>query len=182
MSDTVLWGVAAGVLLCWAVGAYNRLVRARSQVLQAFGALALQLRRFVGLAQGCVAQAQLEQAALASEELAGARAGLEAAAVQFSASLAIAKAKPFDAEAVAALGAARGVLLMAWQRVSEAALAHEPPVPLPEVQLEWTQLLLQVQPVQEELRQAVQHYNHAVSQFPAQLLAWLFGFRAARPL
>lgn len=179
MSDSILLIVLGAVLIFWAVGAYNRLVRLRSQSLQAFGALDAQLRRHLGLAQ-TAAQAAFVQGK--AQEAASPAAGLDAAASQCLASLAAARAKPLDADAMAALAAARGVLDMAWRRftherdgLAEAALPER-------LQHEWEHVVLQVLAAAQEFNQSVQQYNDAVQQFPALLLAWLFGFRAARPL
>ena len=49
-------------------------------------------------------------------------------------------------------------------------------------EVEWNHLVLQVAAAAEEFNQTVQHYNDAVRQFPAVLLAWLFGFKPGRGL
>ncbi|HSV50732.1 MAG TPA: LemA family protein [Burkholderiaceae bacterium] len=177
MSDSLIMLLMVALLVFWTVGAYNRLVRLRSQALQAFGALAVQLRRHIALAQSSAAAATK-----ATQAPGTAPAGLEAAATQCLASLNAAKAKPLDPESIAALAAARGILVMAWQRLASAP--HDlGGAPLPEsLRAEWDHLVLQVMGAVEEFNQSVQRYNAAVGQFPALLLAWLFGFRAARPL
>jgi LemA protein len=183
MSDSLIALVVAALLLFWAVGAYNRLVRLRSQALQAFGALAVQLRRHIALAQSCASAAAAHTGNTPGHEAPGsAPAGLEAAATQYLASVTAAKAKPLEPDAIAALASARGILAMAWQR-----MANEPHdlagAPLPEsLRAEWEQIVLQVASAADEFNQTVVRYNEAVGQFPALLLAWLFGFRAARPL
>jgi LemA protein len=179
MSDSLLLIVAGAVLVFWAVGAYNRLVRLRSQSLQAFGALDAQLRRHIGMAQTAAQGAFVQGGA---QDAASPAAGLDAAASQCLASLAAARTKPLDADAMAALAAARGVLDMAWRRFT-----HEPggaaDAALPErLQVDWEHVVLQVHAAAQEFNQSVQQYNDAVQQFPALLLAWLFGFRTARPL
>lgn len=180
MSDSIVAIAIAAVLLFWTVGAYNRLVRLRSQALQAFGALDAQLRRHIALAQSA-AQASFVHGG--AHDASTPAAGLDAAASQYLASLAAAKAKPLDAEAIAALAAARGVLHMAWQRFAHAPRdAVQGPAITEKTEHEWNHLVLQVAAAVEEFNQMVRHYNEAVRQFPALLLAWLFGFRAARPL
>lgn len=180
MSDSLILMVFAAVLVFWTVGAYNRLVRLRSQALQAFGALAVQLRRHIALATQAAGVSP--DVSNVSEAPGTATAGLEAAASQCLASLNAAKAKPLDPAAIAALAAARGVLAMAWQRLASAP--HDlGGAPLPEsLHAEWEQVLQQVTSAAGEFNQSVRRYNAAVGQFPALLLAWLFGFRAARPL
>lgn len=181
MSDSLILLALVAVVLFWTVGAYNRLVRLRSQALQAFGALAVHLRRVISLAQSSAGAAS-QRAISPGEAPATAAAGLDASATQCLASLQAAKARPLDAETMAALAAARGVLAQAWQRLVDAPedLAG---ASLPEsLRGEWEQIGQQVSSAAEEFNHAVQRYNEAVGQFPALVLAWLFGFRAARPL
>lgn len=189
MQDAVIWGAIAAVLLCWAVGAYNRLVRLRAQALQAFGGLAVQLSRCIALAQSCVPGAGDADGASADGEAAPAPVvdfedtaspwtSLHGAVSQYAASLAAAKARPLDAATMGALAAAQGVMAMTWQR-----MASLPGGEITErAQAEWRQLTTQVTYATDEFNQAVQRYNLAVSQFPALLLAWVFGLRRARPL
>jgi LemA protein len=189
MSDSLIVIALVAVLLFWTVGAYNRLVRLRSQALQAFGALAVHLRRVISLAQSSASAATRRERPAADaggaeplDAMGTAAAGLDASATQCLASLQAAKARPLDAEAIAALAAARGVLAQAWKRLSE-----EPEdlagAPLPEsLGSEWEQIGQQVAGAADEFNQAVQRYNEAVGQFPALVLAWVFGFRVARPL
>ena len=50
-TSPVFWGLCA-LMLFWAVGAYNRLVRLRSAVVQAFGGLDAQFFKVAGLRLG----------------------------------------------------------------------------------------------------------------------------------
>ena len=72
---------------------------------------------------------------------------------------------------------------MAWER-AERDDAHDLAGPrLPDtVLLRRAQLLLQAHAATETFNNAVARYNEAIAQFPAVLLAWLFGFMPARPL
>jgi LemA protein len=108
-------------------------------------------------------------------------AGLHGAAAQFSASLAAARAKPLEPEGIAALSAAYDVLVMAWER-AERDDAHDLAGPrLPEtVTLRRAHLGMQTHAATEQFNLAVTRYNEAIGQFPAMLLAWLFGFRPGR--
>ena len=44
------------------------------------------------------------------------------------------------------------------------------------------QLVLQIQAAANTFNAAVTRYNQAIAQFPAVLLAWVFGFKPGRPL
>ena len=177
----VPWVVAA-VAVFWAVGAYNRMVRLRSDANMAFAALESELSRQVKLVHECVPPEE-EQA---QSQFTGGSAfwgGLQGAAAQLSASLQSARARPLDPERIAALGAAQEILSMAWDR-AERDDAHDLAGPrLPEnFSSEREQLVRMAQAATEHFNQAVASYNAAIGQFPAILLAWLFGFHPARGL
>ena len=174
--------VAAAVLVFWMVGAYNRLVRLRSDANAAFAALETELSRQVQLVHACVPP----EDEWAPSQFAGGSAfwgGLQGAAAQLAASLASAKARPLDPDRIAALGAAQEVLSMAWDR-AERDDAHDLAGPrLPDdLNSERVQLVRTAQAATEHFNQAVGNYNAAIAQFPAVLLARLFGFQPARGL
>ncbi|WP_249931284.1 LemA family protein [Ramlibacter sp. 2FC] len=185
MSSLLSWALLA-VAFFWAVGAYNRLVRLRAQVGQAFAALDAQLVRQLVWVQGSLPPALRgaapAQPARADDAVGAAWASLQAASEQFAHSLAAARARPLDAAALAALSAARGVLETSWQRVW--TLGEDPDgLALPEPMLgQHEQLLALALPLCEAFNGAVRGYNEAVVQFPAVLLARLFGFRQAGTL
>lgn len=172
--------ISLALLLFWAVGAYNRLVRLRSAAIQAFGALDTHLLRFVALLGEYANTRNASDLPPADPHHA-----LQAATTQYGASLAVLRAQPLDAAAAGALVAARLVLDTAWQGVvHEAARLNEgvaPPTLANWVQ-QREQLLLQLAPAAQQFADTVARYNQAIGQFPAQLLAWLFGFRKAQAL
>ena len=51
MDEFVILWIAVALIVFWAVGAYNRLVRLRSQTVQAFAAVNEQLSKYVALAR-----------------------------------------------------------------------------------------------------------------------------------
>lgn len=184
-SSFVLWP-GLGVLLFWSVGAYNRMMRLRSAARQAFAALDARLLEQLQLLQSCLPASMnaslLTQPGELLDDVALLWIGLRSAAAQLAASLAAARARPLDPRAMAALAAARGVLDATWQRMQLTAL-DPAGAPLPEtVQPQWEQGALHVRAAAEAFNQAVAHYNAAIAQFPALLLARVFGFKAARPL
>ncbi len=175
MSISVAIWVVWAVVLFWAVGAYNRLVRLRSQAIAAFTPLEMQFTQYVTLVQGSFALPT-------DVEEAGSRAGVLAAARQFESSLKAARLHPLDALAMRALQTAHETLFMSWERLRE-----EPPdlagEPLPAVlQQQWENIALQAANARDEFNRQVQAYNEAIVQFPAHLLAWLFGFRPAHTI
>jgi LemA protein len=180
-SSFLPWLIAAFAVF-WSVGAYNRLVRLRADANAAFAALESELHKQVQLVHGCVPPEEEQQ----QSQFTGGSAfwgGLQGAAAQLSASLAAAKSKPLDPERIAALGAAQEILSMAWDR-AERDDAHDLAGPrLPDnFSGERAQLVHLTHAATEHFNQAVGRYNEAIAQFPAALLAWLFGFQPGRGL
>lgn len=182
MTSSILPWVVAAVALFWAVGAYNRLVRLRSEAKVAFAALESELQKQVQLVLACIPPEEDQ----APSQFTGGSAfwgGLQGAAAQLTASLSAARSKPLDPERIAALGAAQEVLSTAWDR-AERDDAHDLAGPrLPEnFSGERQQLVRMAQAATENFNQAVIRYNEGIGQFPALLLAWIFGFEPARGL
>ncbi len=185
MNMWISW-VFLALLLFWAVGAYNRLIRLRSAALQAFGALDAHWQRWIALlAQYAASRIEATEDDASAGGAADTQAALDAAAAQFAASLAVARARPLDGDAAATLSAAAQVLDTAWQ-----ALAHEqaragegvaPPALAPWIH-QREQLALHAGEARRLFNEAVGQYNHAIGQFPANLLAWLFGMKKGRAL
>ncbi|MDO8280108.1 MAG: LemA family protein [Burkholderiaceae bacterium] len=174
--------LAAGVLLFWSVGAYNRLIRLRSDVAASFTALDAALVSRVELVRSLLPVAQVEKAGSVADARASEWAGLDGAAHQFGASLSAARSRPLEAGAIAALAAACDALTVAWQRVQlEAGDLAGPALP-ESVCAEWEQLSQRVRSASEHFGLCVAAYNQAIAQFPALLLAWIFSFRPGRAL
>jgi LemA protein len=178
-SSFVPWIVAA-VALFWMVGAYNRLVRLRSDAKHAFEALEVELARQVQLVQQSVPPEEDQP----QSQFAGGSAfwpGLQGAASQLHASLASARVRPLDPERIAALSAAQEVLTTACDR-AERDDAHDLAGPrLPDnFSSERQQLVRMTHAAIQHFNEAVNRYNEAIAQFPAVLLAWLFGFHPGR--
>lgn len=181
-STSFLPWIVAAVTLFWAVGAYNRLVRLRSEAKAAFTTLENELQKQVQLVLACIPPEEDQ----APSQFAGGSAfwgGLQGAAAQLAASLAAAKSRPLDPERIAALGAAQEVLSTAWDR-AERDDAHDLAGPrLPDdFSGERQQLVRMAQAATEQFNQAVGQYNDGIAQFPAMVLAWVFGFQPARGL
>ncbi|MBX9610091.1 MAG: LemA family protein [Burkholderiales bacterium] len=186
MSGSVVFWSAIALLVFWAVGAHNRLVRLRGLAMQAFARLHLEFAQQAELLERCLdAAAQSFSASRPAELQDGASArwaALAGATAQFRASLAVAKTRPLDGGAVAALAAALTVLTAAWTRLCDEChdLAGEP---MPASVLErWALLAHQANTARADFNSTVDAYNAAAQEFPAVLVAWLFGFQRARPL
>ncbi len=179
MSSLFDWLVPA-ILLFWCVGAYNRLVRLRADVKSAFAAVEAELLRHIQLAQELPTDDEDMARFTGPRQL---WTQVHAATAQLTSSLASARARPLDPQGIAALQSAGEVLSMAWER-AEREDAHDLAGPrLPEsISTSRAQLVLQVQAAANTFNAAVNRYNQAIAQFPAALLAWVFGFKAGRAL
>lgn len=178
MSMWTSW-ILLALLLFWAVGAYNRLIRLRSAVLQAFGALDAHWQRWIALvAEYAASRIGMPEPDTRPAGVGASLRALDAAAAQFSASLAVVRARPLDGDAVAALLAAEKVLDTAWQGMTleqaRSADGVAPPALAPWIH-QREQLALHVGEARRLFNEAVARYNHGAGQFPANLLAWLFG-------
>ncbi|MBA2965417.1 MULTISPECIES: LemA family protein [Ramlibacter] len=178
MTSSLAPWIAAAVLLFWTVGAYNRLVRLRGEANAAFAVLDAELTRQVQLVDELLPAGQEPPASLFMGEGPSFWGGLQASAAQLAASLAAARQKPLEPGRIAALDAAQAVFADAWER-AERDDAHDLAGPrLPDALIAArTHVTLQCIAAADRFSRAVAHYNAAIRQFPALLLAWLFGFR-----
>jgi LemA protein len=185
MTDSfVFWGVLA-VVVFWSIGAYNRLMRLRFHATAAFATIDEQFKHYVALVKtGFLDAAGVDAGTTQAGRLDESRllAGLRGAAEQFDASLTVARVQPLDAAAVSALLTAHQTLHAAWARAQ--AEPHDlAGSPLPEsLQVHWQHIATSAGIACAEFNRRVMVYNEAIAQFPAVLLAWLFGFHAAKPL
>ena len=178
-TSLVTW-ISAAVFLFWAVGAYNRLVRLRGEANAAFGELETQLLRQVELVDQLVGD---EPESIFEGAQSSFWGGLQGAASQLRASLAAARHRPLDPERIAALGSAQAVLATAWDRAERDDVQDLAGARLPETLTgQRGQLTSLCIAAAGRFSGAVEQYNQAIGQFPAVLLAVLFGFKAARPM
>ena len=171
--------------LFWAVGAYNRLVRAKGRVTQVFAPLDAALQQRHALAGTMVSQARVgmadrhdmldallaarHQAVTALGSLRNQPASAQAAGATTVAEQVLGgRLDQLHATVVALLdagGANTGGLSTVQQTGSELAAAEQ-----------------KASFARDNYNAAVQTYNAAIAQFPASLLALLFGLAPAAPL
>lgn len=180
---SLLFWVGLAVLIFWAVGAYNRLVRLRSLANAAFAVLDAHWARQLALIDSSVPQG----AASAGQGgpvtgMGELWAALLGGQTQLVSALAACRPHPLQVEPLQTLAAAKGVLVMAWGRVQNEA--HDlAGAAIPDtVADEWRRLSQATDDAQAQFNAAIAAYNQAIAQFPALLLAWLFGFKAAETL
>ncbi|MDH6170791.1 hypothetical protein M2282_005969 [Variovorax boronicumulans] len=194
----VSWIVIA-VLLFWFVGAYNRLVRLRAAVLQAYATLDAALGKQLDFVQASISAAP--QAEPPSQEMLSSIAPLQAATTQLATLLGATRLHPLDAGGMAALGTALQVLLSAWQRQhpdavtvfdADGTLSRPAPAqaganavaapPNAAEPIAWPEPSAAAEIARSQFNLAVGHYNDAIVQFPALLVAWAVRLRPAAPL
>lgn len=191
--------IGAAILLFWFVGAYNRLVRLRSAALQAYATLDAALLRQLDFVQAHV-QAQAKEG---EDAISPAIVSLRASTLQLTTLLAATRLRPLDPAAMAALDTALYVMLTGWQRLYPDAvnsfevdgtlssrrqpLADTPPAPeagagVVAQAVAWPEPSATAEIARHQFNLAVQHYNSAVGQFPALIVAWVMQLRRAAPM
>ena len=175
MSVTTLVSLTIGALLVfWAVGAYNRLVRLRNIIANAFAQIDLQLKRRYDLIPNLVdaARKYLQHESSTLEAVISARNQAR------SASDAV-RARPTRAGAIVALAAAEQALGGSLARLFTLAEAY-PELKADQTIRELSDELIgtenKVSFSRQAYNDAVLDYNDAQGQFPALVVAWLFGF------
>ncbi|PPE69604.1 LemA family protein [Caldimonas thermodepolymerans] len=165
------------VLLFWGVGAYNRLVRLRNAIANAFAQIDVQLKRRYDLIPNLVETAKKyvthERETL--EAVIAARNQARNAADH-------ARAKPTDAGAIGALVVAEQTLGGTLGRLM-AVVENYPELKadqtLRELSEELTSTENRVAFARQAFNDAALDYNNAAQQFPTTLIAGLFGFKEA---
>lgn len=188
MSAGLFFWLAVAVLLFWALGAYNRLVRLRAQVIALFAGVDQRMTQALDLLGEAVAgpgevDAAGEDApgAATGDDTPPARSGLQAAAVQFEVALRVARKQPLDPGAMAALQTAYATVHVVWERRRNQTPDADATARAV-MQRAWEDNTQVVREAEAGYNAAVQDYNGAIAQFPASVLAYLFGFGPAASL
>jgi LemA protein len=168
------------VLIFWAVGAYNRLVRLKNTIANAFGQIDVQLKRRYDLIPNLVEAAKkyLQHESSTLEAVIAARNQAR------SASDAV-RAKPTNAGAVVALAAAEQALDGSLGRLFALAEAYpdlKADQTIRELSEELTSTENKVAFSRQAYNDAVLDYNNAQGQFPAVMVARVFSFEPSAML
>jgi LemA protein len=109
------------------------------------------------------------------------RSGLQAAATQLEVALQVAGKQPLDASAMAALQTAYATAHAVWER--QRSQTPDPDATAVAVmQRAWEDNTQVVREAEASYNAAVLAYNGAITQFPASVLAYFFGFAPAASL
>ena len=179
------WGLVVFLVVLalpglWAMGAYNRLVSLRNLVKNAFAQIDVQLKRRYDLIPNLVetAKGAMKHERETLEAVIAAR-NSAAAACQAAAS------NPGDPRAIAQVGNAESVLGSALTRFFALAEAYpdlKANANMMQLTEELTSTENKVAFARQAFNDAVMSFNTAIEQFPANVLAGLFSFKAAEPL
>ncbi len=175
MTPTQLIAVAVlAVLIFWSVGAYNRLVRLKNIIANAFGQIDVQLKRRYDLIPNLVEAAKK----YLSHERETLEAVIQARNQAKSASDAV-RSRPANALAVTTLAVAEQALtnsLGSLFALNEAYPELKADVTIRDLSEELTTTENKVTFARQAFNDAVLDYNNAQGQFPAVLVAKLFSF------
>jgi LemA protein len=210
MQTLFIW-LAVLAAVCWALGAYNRLVRLRAAVRSGFAAVDDTMRAEcaqlltqapAGLDAAAVEEpAEEGQQPPSAEGAADGVAGKDeagnaseawrscvAAAQQLDAALAQARRDPVDVAARAMVSAAYQVFEQAVGRVrsdgvyADSRLNENEGGLIPSDWMNWAQLEVKLAEAIGAFNDGVGAYNVAIHTWPARILAMFLGFRDAGPL
>ena len=165
---------AVALLIFWAVGAYNRLVRLKNTIANAFGQIDVQLKRRYDLIPNLVEAAK--------KYLSHERETLEAvinARNQAKSASDAARSRPANALAVTTLAVAEQALSSSLGQLfalNEAYPELKADETIRELSEELTSTENKVAFARQAFNDAVLDYNDAQGQFPAVLIAKLFSF------
>ena len=173
-TSQIVWWVIGAVLLFWIVGAYNRLVRLRGDIVQRFPPVDEQMTLRHGLLQR-----QIEAVARALPEATPRIDVLRAACQQVEAACTHARKRPGAAGAITSLRLADDILGEARARLPVQSVAG---LDLSELNAQLTASDATLAFARRQFNEAVMVYNAAVNQFPTLLIVGLFGFRSAGTL
>lgn len=178
-SQIIILGLIA-LFVFWAVGAYNRLIRLRNEISNAFAQIDVQLKRRHDLIPNLVevARKYLSHERETLERVTAARAQVIAAAD-------LVKSRPNQSGPIKSLGMAEGVLASAmgsFRAIVEAYPELKADQTLRELSEELSHTENKVAFSRQLFNDATLDYNNAAHQFPTNIVAGLFGFRTAAML
>ena len=168
------------LIVFWGVGAYNRLIKLRNEITNAFAQIDVQLKRRHDLIPNLVevARKYLEHERETLERVTAARAQVVAATD-------LVRSQPNQAGPIKSLNLAEGVLTSAmgrFQAVVEAYPELKADESLRDLSEELTHTENKVAFSRQLFNDATLDYNNAAQQFPANLVAGVFGFKEATML
>jgi len=171
---------AVALTVVWATGAYNRLVRLRNDIANAFALIDVQLKRRHDLIPNLVevARKYMEHERDTLERVTAARA-------QAMAANDLARNKPLESGAIKSLTMAESSLASAlgrFQAVAESYPELKADAQMRDLSEELTHTENKVAFSRQYFNDATLLYNNAAEAFPTRIVSGLFGFKSAAML
>jgi len=168
------------LIVFWSVGAYNRLIKLRNEITNAFAQIDVQLKRRHDLIPNLVevAKKYLEHERETLERVTAARAQVVAATD-------LVRSQPNQAGPIKSLNLAEGVLSSAmgrFQAIVESYPELKADQTMRDLSEELTHTENKVAFSRQLFNDATLDYNNSAQQFPANIVAGLFSFKAAAML
>ena len=175
----VTWFVLVTLAL-WMLAAYNRLVRNRNEIANAFAQIDVQLKRRYDLIPNLVdvARKYVQHERDTLEAVIAARNGAKSASDA-------ARAKPADAARIGALAGAEGALAGLMKQLAVVVEAYpelKADATLRELSEELGHTENRIAFARQAFNDSVLDYNNAAQQVPTNVVAGLFGFKPAAML
>lgn len=175
----VTWFVLVTLAL-WMLAAYNRLVRNRNEIANAFAQIDVQLKRRYDLIPNLVdvARKYVQHERDTLEAVIAARNGAKSASDA-------ARAKPADASRIGALAGAEGALAGLMKQLAVVVEAYpelKADATLRELSEELGHTENRIAFARQAFNDSVLDYNNAAQQVPTNVVAGLFGFKPAAML
>ena len=175
----VTWFVLVTLAL-WMLAAYNRLVRNRNEIANAFAQIDVQLKRRYDLIPSLVdvARKYVQHERDTLEAVIAARNGAKSASDA-------ARAKPADASRIGALAGAEGALAGLMKQLAVVVEAYpelKADATLRELSEELGHTENRIAFARQAFNDSVLDYNNAAQQVPTNVVAGLFGFKPAAML
>lgn len=167
-------GVVLALVVFWAVGAYNRLVRLRAEVLRQWGTVDTVWLKWLMRFQGAVSARQILAWASEADDLQTLQAGSDA----LIEALAEVRQQALDESSLRMLLERHQALMGSIDAVAE----RVPETLRPHLQSARERLAQNIPPALVPYHTAVEAYNLALSQAPARWLAHALRLRPALPL
>ncbi|MBC7699661.1 LemA family protein [Aquabacterium sp.] len=172
--------VVVALIVFWGVGAYNRLIKLRNEITNAFAQIDVQLKRRHDLIPNLVevARKYLEHERETLERVTAARAQVVAATD-------LVRGQPNQAGPIKSLNLAEGVLSSAmgrFQAIVEAYPELKADQSMRDLSEELTHTENKVAFSRQLFNDATLDYNNSAQQFPANLMAGVFSFKEAAML
>ncbi len=186
MGDSITVWLVLAVMIFWSVGAYNRMMRLRTQAIGTFAPVTNLLQQYLSLIRTIppelVTEPMVDDTLAGNQYVVAASSALASAADEFSQALKAASSGPLAGLAVDTLRVKLESLCLSWLQLQNLPADLAGPV-LPEsLQLQWNRVAFEFEKARIDFNQAVEQYNHAIAQFPAVVLAGLTGFQPAKML